>query len=1601
MRGGYTCLFLRRAFFVAHPAEISELQLGAVSDDGFIAWINGTEVARFNMPAGDPPFNGTSSPALSEPVPFEYYTIKNPSAFLAPGTNVVAIQAFNSSLGSSSDFVINASLSSLLDETPPAVVNLIPPAGAIVRELIQIEVFFNEAVTGVDAADLLINSTPAANVSAFGPGQFVFSFPEPAPGVVRIAWRADHGIQDVAAAPHDFLGGTWNYLLDPTAPKPGLMISEFMAANNKTLNDEDGNSSDWIELYNGGMATVNLSGWYLTDQTNNLTKWRFPNVALLTNSYLVVFASEKNRTNPSARLHTNFKLEKNGDYLALVDSQTNIVSEFVPNYPEQQTDISYGRDRVNPSVLCYFTTPTPGAPNVIGGPGFAPPVEFSVLSGAFLNPFALELRTASSNAVIHYVVGTNLPTLASPIYASPIPIAATTQIRARAFELGLLPGPVRSEHYLALNANVLNFSSDLPLVVLHNYGGGSVSATAKKFVMMDVFQPKPARSSLTNTPDLSARAQFKLRGSSTQNYPKGSFALETWDEFDDDKDVSPLGMPPQSDWIFYAPNNFEPVLIHNPFIFELSNQIGRYAPRTRLVEVFLNTAGGPISQANYNGVYVLMEKIKVDPNRVAIDRLEPEHNKPPQVTGGYLLKIDRADPGDSGFSAAGQGILYVDPKEVEIELPQRDPQEQYIRNYFNAFYSALNSANYTDPTSGYAAFVEVDSWIDHHLLNVLAFNVDALRLSGFFYKPRGEKINMGPLWDFDRALGSTDGRDSNPRVWRAQTGDRGTDFFNYPWWGRLFTDPNFWQRYIDRWQELRQDQFSLTNLNAIIETLTGQLREAQPRERTRWGVSPRGGSYQAEINLMKSWLSNRANFMDTNFLSAPIFSRRGGPISPGFALALTGPPGATIYYTLDGTDPRLLGGALSPKALDYRQPIVLQANARVVARARNLNHRNLTGANNPPISSPWSGPTAATFVVRTPPLIITEIMYHPHKPPPGNTNDADSFEYIELKNVGDTAIDLAGVRFTQGIEFNFTGSSFTSLGPAEYVLIVKNRAAFTSRYPGAANIAGEFVGNLDNAGERICLVGPLQEPVLDFRYDPAWYPITDGHGFSLVILDEKAPLNTWTNKTSWRVSSQFEGSPGRAEPPVPPIPPIILNEALTHTELPQVDAIELFNPTASPANIGGWFLTDDFGQPKKFRIPPDTWIPAGKFVVFTETNFNSGGPGSFALSALGDEVYLFSGNAATNLTGYFHGFKFGAAETGVSFGRHLTSIGQEHFVPQIYPTLNAANAGPRIGPVLINEIMYNPPSVGTNNNTRDEYIELNNFTHQTVALFDQNAITNTWRLDGGVEFAFPTNLALPPDGYLLVVSFDPRTNSTALAAFRSYYELGANTIILGPYRGRLENLGERIGLYRPDAPIAPPSPDAGLVPYILVDQLHYGPVSPWPPEADGTGQSLQRRVRSRYGDDPANWQAAEPTPGGPNPGGSDSDTDGDGLPDEWELASGLNPNLATSEDGASGDPDGDGLTNWQEYLSGTQPRDAGSYLRVESITASSGSARLRFTAVAGKTYTVLYREDLATGPWLKLRDVPAQPATTEVGITDSEVGTTPTRFYRLVTPQNP
>ncbi len=469
-------------------------------------------------------------------------------------------------------------------------------------------------------------------------------------------------------------------------------------------------------------------------------------------------------------------------------------------------------------------------------------------------------------------------------------------------------------------------------------------------------------------------------------------------------------------------------------------------------------------------------------------------------------------------------------------------------------------------------------------------------------------------------------------------------------------------------------------------------------------------------------------------------------------------------------------------------------------------------------------------------LVFSEIMFNP---PTLGAVDGDEFEFVELKNIGTNTLTLGGLFFSAGINFTFPNG--TTLAPGATFLLGRNAAALQLKYPGLL-VNGIYSGKLDNDGETLTIRHPQGFDVLSLAYaDVAPWPLTtDGFGYSLVLVDAAAEL--------YRASTQAGGSPG-ANDPASTIPAVVINEVLTSSTLPDVDAIELRNPTASPVDVSGWYLTDDDKFPWKYRFPIGSMIPAGGFLVVDEAQFNPtpGIGASFALSSLGDDVYLFSGNANSELTGYTHGFQFGGGQTGVSFGRYVNSAGDEQFPAQVTRSFGSANGSPRVGPVVINEVHYNPLPGGV------EFVELLNISGTNVSLFDPAFPTNRWSVNG-FGYTFPEGATLAPGQLLLVVAGDPEL-------FRTKYNVPQSVGIFTPVTGSLQDNGERLELLASDRPVTDDDRDAIGTPFYAVDTIRYNDRLPWSPAADGAGASLQRLVANAYGNEPTNWTAAVPTPG--------------------------------------------------------------------------------------------------------------------------------------------
>ncbi len=466
------------------------------------------------------------------------------------------------------------------------------------------------------------------------------------------------------------------------------------------------------------------------------------------------------------------------------------------------------------------------------------------------------------------------PTIGSTLeYTGPITLTSSTQIRAIAEVDGQLLGIAPT--FVRLDNIIVGWSSDLPIVTLWTPGTAPVDKSEDYTTFaLNVFEPDATgRVTFPTDASLSVRAGLKVRGSSSAGAPKKPYRLETWhptQPINADQDVSLLGMPSESDWVLLAPLTHDRALMRNALIYQLSNDVGRYAPRTRFAEVFVVDNRGSLGPDDYVGVYVVMERIERDNNRVPITQLLPTDVSLPELSGGYLFKEDRPGPDETGFYAGTAGgafyfqqpFVSTDPSEAAMAPEQAD----YLAALLDELGDALASPTFTNPTTGrhYNQIIDVDSFIDNHILNVFTKNPDAFRLSGYFHKDRNGLVQAGPIWDFDRTMGCTeDDRAIDPTWW--DNGNVTTDctfVFEHGFWGGLFSDPAFTDRYWLRWQVLLDNELSVASVHAHIDAMEAELAEAAPRNFNHWPTfPPRGGSLSSEVDLLKDWIASRHDWM--------------------------------------------------------------------------------------------------------------------------------------------------------------------------------------------------------------------------------------------------------------------------------------------------------------------------------------------------------------------------------------------------------------------------------------------------------------------------------------------------------------------------------------------------------------------------------------------------------------------------------------------------------------------------------------------------------------------------------------------------------------------
>ena len=411
-------------------------------------------------------------------------------------------------------------------------------------------------------------------------------------------------------------------------------------------------------------------------------------------------------------------------------------------------------------------------------------------------------------------------------------------------------------------------TGDLPLVVIDVYDK-VINNEYKISGKIDIMYHDSNENNFINSHifDLSENLDIKIRGTSSQDFPKKQYSIEIIDDDGNELNVSLLGLPEESDWVLSAPYS-DKTLIRNTLAYELANQMGFYAPRNKFIELFINEREDLLIEGGYKGVYTLIEKIKRDKDRVNIERLNPDDI---DISGGYIIEMNplkRIKKYESYFiTQMGTAFIIKYPNKEKITSMQKE----WITDYINDFENSLYSNNFNDINEGYKKYINIDSFIDYIILNELFQNIDVFWAGTFLYKDKEDKISIGPIWDFDASSGNHVFREDSPYIKFT-----GFDYLEKTWTEMLFKDNDFTTRYIARWNELRNNVFMDENINSIIKKNVEELSVAQKRNFNKWDIlgkyvwpnpEPYANTYEEEIEKLKEWFFNRTSWIDNNINS--------------------------------------------------------------------------------------------------------------------------------------------------------------------------------------------------------------------------------------------------------------------------------------------------------------------------------------------------------------------------------------------------------------------------------------------------------------------------------------------------------------------------------------------------------------------------------------------------------------------------------------------------------------------------------------------------------------------------------------------------------------
>jgi hypothetical protein len=1012
-------------------------------------------------------------------------------------------------------------------------------------------------------------------------------------------------------------------------------INEFLADNEDGIIDVDGDNSDWIEIFNPNPFAIDLQGYALKNGPAQPTanQWNFPaGSAIDANGYRVIFASQKNLTNPANPLHTDFSLSTEGEYLALVRiSDSATLTEFAP-YPPQYGDVSYGYWS-NPIQLGYFTkpsgAPTPGAANsavgVLGLLDETDDTKFTVGRGFYTTAVTTTISASTPGAKIIFTLngteptetnGTQIlppdasspPSVTMTIHPAAIPggstglnipsVGGVTTLRAAAFLAGYAPTNVDTQTYIfptrvltqtlsdatikgwpsgSINGQLFNYGMDpnvvnsftqaqmleslqsIPTLSIVTPIGNLVDPATgiyvnadqhgsawERAVSMEMIFPPGYVDPDGNASGFQINAGLRIRGGFSRNdqfYKHGFrvffsgkydgklnyplFGSEGTSEFGkiDLGTGSNYGWQRESD---YNVGRFN-TLCRDPFARLTQGALGQPNTKSRYYHLYLN--------GQYWGLYYTEERAEAEFGASYMGGNQDEYDavKCANHVGNFVTEAT------DGTLTAWQ-TLWNKTRAIGSGSPS-------LANYFEI--QGRNADGTRNPAL--PVLLDVDNLIDEMLVLFYMGDGDAV-LSSFLgnhdrpnnwfsvYRRTGDLGFRFFIRDAEHTLGTTS--------WTAdQTGPwTGTNVYNITYANPqsmhqdLMASPAYRLRFADHVHRHFFNNGALTSAKCIarFRSLADRVELAIKSESARWGDAQNLSNLPAghpPRYVLADWVAARDFVTNTLMptrtatvlqqlkadglypnVDAPVYAddangqaQHGGDVAMGFALRITAPTGGTIYYTLDGSDPRSVTGVAAGQA--YSGPLTINATTLVSARVLN--------------GSTWSAISSALFRVDTVPasatnLVVSQLDYNPVG---GNTQ-----EFIELMNISAQNLDLTGVHLRDAVDYDFPAN--TILPPGGRIQVAGDLAGFGTRFGGAPplRIMGPYLGNLSNGGEHILVVSDTQGKIRDFNYDNnvPWPPEADGLGYRLVLIAPQTNPDH-ANPFNWRSSVSQSSSPGASD----------------------------------------------------------------------------------------------------------------------------------------------------------------------------------------------------------------------------------------------------------------------------------------------------------------------------------------------------------------------------------------------------------------------------------------------------------------------------------------